>query len=205
MEDFKKYLKKGDRVLDWGCGHGRLIKLFDGLEISYYGVDQSVGLLKIAKKMFQQEISEGKVHFFSTERRQKNFPPGFFDTVFMIASFHHLPDVTTRQDLLAKITRELKSKGWLICLVWNLESDWSKKKMEKDWKKIGSHDFLIPWKNPAGVVEATRYYHSFKQDELQELLQTAGFVIQKMDYVDQKLAISDAKNGLNILAIAQKK
>ena len=41
--------EKRDRILDVGCGWGRLI-VAQGIKINYTGVDQSSASLKIAKK-----------------------------------------------------------------------------------------------------------------------------------------------------------
>ena len=44
----KKYIQRGDKVLDVGCGNGRLLKVLEGVE--YLGVDGSEVLIKEAKK-----------------------------------------------------------------------------------------------------------------------------------------------------------
>jgi len=51
-EDLKplaEYVKDGDKVLDVGCGNGRLLELFQGKNADYIGVDSSEELIKIAK------------------------------------------------------------------------------------------------------------------------------------------------------------
>ncbi|MBI5221358.1 MAG: class I SAM-dependent methyltransferase, partial [Candidatus Magasanikbacteria bacterium] len=107
LKPFKKLVKDGQNILDWGCGNGRLISLFEDKKIKYFGLDQSDELLKCAKEKWDKEIKIGKVKFFSTASRAKNFSPNFFDLAFLIASFHHLPDETTRLDILNKIYFEL--------------------------------------------------------------------------------------------------
>ncbi|PIX02803.1 SAM-dependent methyltransferase, partial [bacterium (Candidatus Gribaldobacteria) CG_4_8_14_3_um_filter_42_11] len=41
-------VKDGDKVLDVGCGNGRLVKAFENKKISYLGVDNSEKLIKLA-------------------------------------------------------------------------------------------------------------------------------------------------------------
>ncbi len=203
LEEFKKYIKDGQSILDWGCGSGRLVFLLQNKEVNYVGTDQSDKLLKIARKNFKKEIKDGWVKFFSTAAKKKKFPANFFDLVFMIASFHHLPDKPSRLGLLVDVYKQLKPKGKLIITVWNLESDWAKGKINSGWQKIGENDFLIPWKNPEGEILAHRYYHHFPKEELGGLLTEAGFKIERLDYGEQT-NWSDKKGGRNLIAVVRK-
>lgn len=203
LEWLKKFVKNGQNILDWGCGNGRLIFLLKGKKVHYFGTDQSNGLLKIARKNFKKEIKEGWVKFYSTAKKKKKFSQNFFDLIFMIASFHHLPDKQSRLELLGDVYQQLKSSGKLIITVWNLESDWAKKKMDNSWEKIGENDFLIPWKNPQGEVIANRYYHHFSKEELVGLLKESGFKIESAEY-GEKATWTDKKGGRNLIVVASK-
>lgn len=202
IRPFIKYIKNGQNVLDWGCGNGRLLSLFSDKQINYFGLDQSDGLLNIAKEKWAKEIKSKKAKFFSTAVRAKNFDKDFFDLAFLIASFHHLPDEITRLDLLKKIYQELKPKGKIVLTVWNFESDWAQNKLKKDWEKMNENDFIIPWKNGKGEMIVKRYYHHFSQPELKSLLKRAGFRNIKMSY-DSNVKFT-GKTGRNIVAIASK-
>src|SRR3990167_8320366 len=50
FEKFLKYVPLGAKVLDVGCGNGRLLKLFANHPVEYTGVDSSVQLVELAKK-----------------------------------------------------------------------------------------------------------------------------------------------------------
>jgi SAM-dependent methyltransferase len=206
-EQFRPYVKDGQCIMDWGCGNGRLISFLKSKDIRYYGLDISQGLLKFAKKNHQTPANKGKVSFFCTAHREKKFKDDFFDLVFMVASFHHLPDKKTRLNLLKKTYRELKAGGFLLMSVWNLESKWAKKKLirssKSGWKKLADNDFMIPWKSPEGKIEVERYYHNFSKTEIEELLKSAGFKIVKNDYC-QKTNWTDGKEGRNLVIIAEK-
>lgn len=204
LEQFKPFIKDGQRVLDWGCGNGRLLYIMEDKDVEYFGLDQAAKLIAIAKKIQAEAVKSGKAKFFSTAFKEKKFPTEYFDIVFMIASFFHLPDKKTRLKLLKKTYNELKPEGYLIMTVWNLDSEWAKKKIKaKKWKKIGDHDFVIPWKNPDGKVEAERYYHAFKKNELKELVESVGFKIETLNYYNQN-NWSDSKGGRNLVLIASK-
>ncbi len=197
------HVKSGQNILDWGCGNGRLVHLLADRNVKYFGVDQSCELLKHAQHRFPKEIKAGWVKFFLTDKKPKKFPADFFDLVFMVASFHHLPSVDTRLKLLRDIYKEMKTGGKLIMTVWNLSSEFAKQKESKGWREVGDNDFIIPWKNPQGEVEVERYYHNFSQDELGELLLKVGFKIERLDYFATTTWV-DKKGGRNLVAVAEK-
>ncbi len=204
LKRFAPFIQDGQNILDWGSGNGRLILLLKNRKVKYFGVDQSVELIKIAEKKYQQEIQSGWVSFFCVEKQEKKFPADFFDLVFMIASFHHLPDQTSRLKLLQKIYQEMKPGAKLVMTNWNLGSDWAKGRIAaKKWKTIGDHDFIIPWKNSIGEIETERYYHWFTPEELSSLLIKAGFQVELMEY-DQGGKSSNAQQGRSLLTLAVK-
>ncbi len=201
---FRRFIKDDQNVLDWGCGNGRLIQCFKGKKAHYFGVDQSRELIKIARRNFASAVKEGRAKFFSVPGGIKKFPDNFFDLVFMISSLFHLPTPETRLALLEKVNRQMKAKAKLVILVWNLESDWAKEKMKKDWKKISANDYLIPWKSPDGQKICDRYYHHFTRAELKDLLSQAGFAVWKMEFMGNG-TWSDNKGGRNLVTVAIKK
>ncbi len=203
LEQFKPIIQDGQYILDWGCGNGRLLLMLQDKKIHYFGVDQSQGLLKIAKKKYADLIKNGLVKFFCTAHKAKKFPSEFFDLVFMVASFHHLPDKKTRLNLLKNVYKEMKTGGKLIITVWNLASNWAEEKIKRGWKKVGKNDYLIPWKNPEGKVETERYYHHLDKEELRGLLEGVGFKIERLDYYS-KSNWTDKKGGRNLVVIAAK-
>jgi len=204
LKQFEPLVIDGQNILDWGSGNGRLILLLKGKKVKYFGVDQSEELIKIAKKKHAEKIKDGSVKFFCTAKKDKKFPDEFFDLVFMVASFHHLPDETSRLKLLKKVYKEMKPGAKLIMTNWNLGSTWAKKKIvKKGWKIIGGNDFIVPWKNPQGEVEAERYYHLFTPSELQKLLEESGFRVERMDYDEQGQA-TDKRGGRNLVTVAKK-
>lgn len=201
LAQFRPFLADGQQVLDWGCGNGRLLYLLKDFDLSYYGVDQSRNLLKEAKK--NPLIEFQRAQFFCTANKDKNFEKDFFDIVFMIASFHHLPDEKTRLALLKKTFKEMKSGASIIMTNWNLESDWAKAKLKKDWDDMGDGDYFIPWKDHEGKVLANRYYHHFDKDEISDLLKQAGFKVQTNYFASGSTKVTK-KEGKNLVTIAKK-
>ncbi|MDO8499309.1 MAG: class I SAM-dependent methyltransferase [bacterium] len=203
LKDFESLVQPGQNILDWGCGNGRLILLLKTKKVKYFGLDQSEELVKMAEAKYAAELEQGWVKFTVGTLAEQNFTPDWFDLVFMIASFHHLPDRSHRLELLKLVYTLMKPGGRLIMTNWNLGSDWAKAKIARsDWTAIDEHNFLIPWKNPDGVIEAERCYHLFMPDELSELLTEVGFTVERMDYGDA--TFSDSKGGRNLVTVAIK-
>ena len=196
---FRDLIAEGQNILDWGCGNGRLLYLFDGLRVNYFGVDQSNEQLKMARKNFPAKTAK----FFCNAHKEKKFPENYFDVAIVIASLHHLPNPKSRLEVLKKIYRETKSGGKLALTVWNLSSDWAKAKLKQDWKKIGKNDFFIPWKDQGGKLVAERYYHNFEKKELAGLLEEAGWKNAQL-YYNTGDKRTGKKEGRNLVAVAEK-
>jgi ubiquinone/menaquinone biosynthesis C-methylase UbiE len=203
LRQFIPFIASGQRILDWGCGNGRLVYILQNKGVEYIGTDQSSGLLEQAEKIFEKEIREGSVKFICTENGEVEFPKNYFDLIFMIASFHHLPDEANRLQLLQKVFKEMKTDGKLIITVWNLESDWAKEKLEKGYKKMGENDYLVPWKTKEREVLVERYYHHFTKEELSGLLSQAGFEVEEMYFESRGNKVGE-KERRNLVVIASK-
>lgn len=178
LDFFKEYLPGKMRVLDVGCGNGRLLKFFKDCEIvSYLGIDNSKELLSCAKKQHR-----GKNMLFKEgDAIDLKVKPSNYDAVFLIAVLHHIPSRELQLKALAEISNALAPDGLLYLSVWNL---WRLKSLpyfgkaflryvfsrgDFSWK-----DLMIPWgKNPPKM----RFAHAFSLKELLRLLQDAGFEI----------------------------
>jgi ubiquinone/menaquinone biosynthesis C-methylase UbiE len=111
---FESFLHPSDRVLDLGCGNGRLLDFLHGKIADYTGLDISQKLLQEARKKY----SHG--HFLVGDMLSLPFPDAFFDVVFCIASLHHIPSRDFREKVILEIKRVLKPQGFFILTVWNL-------------------------------------------------------------------------------------
>ncbi|MDD1702546.1 MAG: methyltransferase domain-containing protein [Methanoregula sp.] len=107
-------IKKGDRVLDVGCGTGRLIeyivKAF-GNSVELVGLEPSEHRIKIAHK---KVAAYPNVSFKTgSDRDLRNFPDNSFDIVYINSVFHHIPNTAAKAAALVYIHRILKSGGKL--------------------------------------------------------------------------------------------
>lgn len=203
LERFASYAREGDRVLDFGCGNGRLARLFHGKNIFYIGADQSGGLIARAREKYAEE--KGSIEFVLLTDDVLPFPDASFDCVFSIAALHHIPSTQERERTLRELHRVLKPGGRLVITVWNL---WQKKYRElivrHMIKKLitGSpldfFDVLIPWKTNSRETMAERYYHCFTMWELMRRIRKSGFRVNERGY------FGGATNRFNMYAVATK-
>ena len=179
-------VKTGDRVLDFGCGNGRLVGFLEGNYKKYVGVDISQKLIDIASQKYNSEKTEFVK--LSSDFYTLPFKDNCFEIIFSIAVFHHFPSKEYTSIIAKELYRVLKPGGKIVITVWNL---WQKqylkyhKKSKKEWI-----DAEIPFKSGNKVFR--RYHHPFKTGELESFFQEAGFETLK------------AEEGWNLLYIGEK-
>lgn len=198
---FKGFVDQGQKVLDLGCGNGRLYELLRDKGIDYYGTDVSEELIGIARASYP----EGK--FKGSDPLKIPFESAFFDAVFCIAVFHHIPSKEFRIEFLEECKRVLKPGGFLIITAWNLyqkKTGWRLLLKHSALKLLGQSkldfkDILFPWKDSSGKPLTERYYHLFTKREITGLLNKAGFQVKQSGI----LARQNSKEN-NIYAVAIK-
>lgn len=209
LEFIANYAKKGEKVLDFGCGNGRLLKLFPDKDIDYLGVDVSQNLVDVAKKHYQKQTFQ-KINPLQITLP---FADDFFNTIFSIAVFHHFPSKKYREDVAKELYRITKKNGYIVITVWNL---WQKKYIKNiidNWiNKIylnfgGStlvedvqysgqldwNDCYISFTNNEGK-KFQRFHHAFTKCELRKLFASTGFKVEKCAII----------KGRNILLVCKK-
>lgn len=199
----KKFVQNGDKVLDLGCGNGRLLELFSDKKINYTGADSSEKLVEIAKNRYENNtiLSSGsQCSFVVGDALNLPFEDDVFDKIFSVAVFHHIPSKEFRLQFLREAKRVLKKDGFLIIMVWNL---WQKKGIWRFVKftflklvglsRLDFGDVLVPWKK-----KTQRYFHSFTRRELKKVAVEAGFSIEEIGLLTRKAG------HFNIYIIAKK-
>lgn len=219
LEEIKRYIKEKDKILDFGCGHGRLLLFLKNMNVDYVGVDVSPKIISIAKKNFP------KYTFQVVDKLRLPFSDSFFNVICCVATIHHIPSFKLRKSLLKEFKRLLKKDGVLILTSWYL---WKGKKgavfkyilkwylaklkyfvfkkdteigLGKEKVKINEIDFkdiFIPWKNDRGEIIAYRYFHAFSKKELARLVEKAGFRIKELKILKR------GKRFANIFLVAIK-
>lgn len=206
MVKLAEQIKDGDKILDAGCGNGRLLRAFGEKKIDYVGIDNSKELAKTAANNFQIPITNNQTNYksqFSNKIKNTKFILGDiieldkfkennFTYVFCVAVLHHLPGKDLRVKALKQMKNKISNNGRIIITVWNL---WSQLKFRKLifkyglLKLIGKNnmnfgDILFDWQNNQGQPLSRRYYHAFTKKELKKLAVSAGLKIEKL-YKDE--------------------
>lgn len=103
-------LRPGERVLDVGCGSGRLVPLIleaVGSGASLVELDFAPGMVEQARR----KTDDPRVTFQVGDAHDLPFPDGDFDRVIALALLPHLDDPGMA---LREFRRVLKPGGWLV-------------------------------------------------------------------------------------------
>lgn len=195
MEPLYNYALSGEKILDLGCGNGRLLQIFKEIDIDYTGADSSEKLIEIARKNYPN------AKFEVADALHLSFPNNYFDKIYSVAVLHHIPSKELRLKFLEGVKRILKPDGMLILTVWDL---WQWRKTKKLFKfallkllgrsKLDFKDIFVPWQK-----NCQRYVHCFTEKELKALIKKAGFKIKE----NGTLKMPDSKEN-NIYIVARK-
>ena len=195
LEPLYNYALPREKVLDLGCGNGRLLQIFKEIDIDYTGVDSSEKLIEVAKKLYPN------AKFQVADALHPPFPTNHFDKIYSIAVLHHIPSEELRIKFLEGVKRVLKRDGLLILTVWDLWRWWKLGPILKfttlkalGRSKLDFKDIFVPWR---GMCQ--RYIHCFTQGELESLIERAGFKIKEVGI----LTIPQSKEK-NIYIVAKK-
>ncbi len=164
IEKFIKSLPYQSLILDIGCGNGRNMQ-FDNY--NFIGLDNCCGFLKICRMK----------KFNVIECDMINIPLGdnLFDGIICIASFHHLSNFENRLQSLKEMKRLIKKSGKIMISVWSINQPL---KTKKTFNKYGN---TIVTYNKFGKIY-DRYYYIFQINEILNLFNLVGFILNKHFY-----------------------
>ncbi|MBI4359430.1 MAG: class I SAM-dependent methyltransferase [Candidatus Nealsonbacteria bacterium] len=192
---FNDYTKNEDKILDVGCGIGRLLEIIGHKDIEYLGIDSSAGQLQEAKRRHPDRS------FSLANATRLPSLDDSFDKVFLVSVLHHIPGKELQRRVVGEAVRVLKPGGLLFLSVWRprffvlvksvLKHSFLKliRRSKLDWL-----DVMIPWGR-----KTKRYYHLFRLKELQRLIRNSG-----LEIVKSGVAKSEKGRRLNLYLIARK-
>lgn len=158
-EKFLQLVRKGNKILDAGCGPGRDSHYFSSQGLRVVGVDLSTKLLEIARKIAPQ------VEFFKQDLRHLNFPPESFTGIWACASLLHLQRVEILP-VLKGFYELLSSNGILFIMV-------KSGKGEADVKEKLSNNL-------------SRHFTYYEIEELKQLILKAQFHLIDIYFWNEK-------------------
>lgn len=198
------YLHPTDKILDVGCGNGRVADLTDKIKADYTGLDLSGELIAIARKLHPQQ------QFVVGNMMHTDFADNTFDAIMMIASFCHIPSKAHRIQTLQEMSRITKPGGILMMTNWN-KYQWrfaglrarSLLNLLRGRNQLDYGDMLVPWKNQQRGVITQRYYHFFTAREMIRLARAANLTLIDQYYETQ--GTHRGKHGAaNMVTVLQK-
>lgn len=167
-------VKRDDRVLDIGCGNGRLFPLIKGMNAEYTGIDYSEKLISEAEHLHRGG------EFVVGNALALPFSNNTFDLVYSFAVIHHIPGRELRVQFVREAARVLRKDGILVLSAWNLWafhhlgdiiSTACKSVLGLSPLDVG--DLMLTF----GKNKKPRYLHAFTKRELHQLLAENGFTL----------------------------
>ncbi|KAK6341103.1 tRNA methyltransferase, has a role in tRNA modification [Orbilia brochopaga] len=179
VHKFLSDLSPGAVGVDIGCGNGKYLNV--NTDIFIVGSDRCKHLVEIAKGHSVTQDTITSDILCPPQRSHR------FDFALSIAVIHHLSSAARRIEAISSILGLLKPAGEAKALlyVWALEQKTSR----RGWDEGSAQDVLVPWVlskqfaeskkgEPHGAADAVepifRYYHLYKNGELEENVRSAG-------------------------------
>jgi ubiquinone/menaquinone biosynthesis C-methylase UbiE len=147
-------VKAGDKVLDVGCGPGRLVLAACervGLSGEAHGIDPSAQMIALAtRKASKAGLS---ARFVQAAAEDLPFDNGHFDAVTSSLVIHHIPGEDLKRKAFGEMRRVLKDGGRLLVV-----------------------DFVVPQSGPLHPLAKLlgAHMHATTIDDYPELMERAG-------------------------------
>ncbi|MDE1874413.1 MAG: class I SAM-dependent methyltransferase [Candidatus Micrarchaeota archaeon] len=151
---FAESFTRNAKVLDVGCGSGKVAALLSNYGLRVIGIDISKNMLKLAKE------NSPKSRFYLMNMKDMNFPTKSFDGVISLYAIIHLPR-RYHYEVLKRMYKFLKPGGKLLISVGRSDS--------KEWFEENWHGGRMYWSH-------------FSRKKNEDLIANAGFKI-KHSYV----------------------
>lgn len=199
-----KYLREGDKILDIGCGFGKISLELASLGYSITGIDinaEAVKLSKaIAKSLDLNKKTKGKVEFKVGNASALPFRESSFDFAVMQAFLTSVPNPQERFRIIQEAFRVLKPEGYLYLAEfgqnWHLKL--YRKRYLQDFSVTKEEGSFLALNPKTGEIEFIA--HHFSEKELVFLLIDCGFEIDYFKVEELKTRTGNKINGFVIVA-----
>jgi 2-polyprenyl-6-hydroxyphenyl methylase/3-demethylubiquinone-9 3-methyltransferase len=130
LQALRRQLPVGGRVLDYGCGPGRMSRLLARHGYSVVGVDPSAGMIAEAERMPQEGIP---LRFRVAGSEGADLDPGAYDAIVCSSVIEYVRDP---ENLLKNLRRALAPRGVLVLSYSNSLSLWRAYAIRRYRKKL---------------------------------------------------------------------
>jgi len=183
------------RVLDIGCGNGRLATFLlearaqdEGLD--YLGVDACAAMVDIARSRHTSASGPAHVDRLRFECARAPAPhaaTGAFDLVAAFGVLHHVAGFEARRALLHWLARRLAPAGVLALSFWRFGERARFDRKRRAWRRVDgvdparleAGDHLLGWRE----TNELRYCHASSDEEIARLLRGLPLRVHA-DYLD---------------------
>ncbi len=190
---FAKYIKEGNRALDFGCGTGRSTRYLRELGFEAQGVDIDPNMLEMAVK----EDPHGKYRLIENEKIPQR--DSYYDLVFSTLVLLEIPKLEKMKIVFEDVYRTMRFNGVFIVLTVNddfYEHEWvSINTNYQENKKLLSGD-VAKVKIKEINLELNDFY--WKKEDYRKIANEAGFSIV------EELCPKANTNDKNIAWISEK-
>lgn len=214
LDFYKSYCNKTDKILEIGCGTGRILNVLlqEGCRLT--GIDISLEMLDKAREKYYHQIQNGKLvlinHNFETDRCSDHF-----DRILL--TFYTFNYILNRPvDFLSNIKSSINENGLLLMDLFypnalydkTIDGKWIDKELCIDGqtnkirdcrtmdKDIEHRQQVFSINDTETIIDTVRKYYS--PSTLKDMLETAGFsnIEFSYDYDHRKFAETIDESGL---------
>jgi len=205
---FLENIRSGMKVLDVGCGSGRLLSELSDKKIKYLGLDFSEVLVKQAKKRFPSR------RFWVRDVTDKSGwrQVGQHKVTICLGVLHHIPDRARQHEVLRQMFLHTKPNGLMILSVWNL---WQLRFWGQHLKQLpgkishGNLSYLwVPYAVSDGqkiIKKVDRFTKAFLPGELLRLVKQVGYQVDTFYYASADKTHLPIWQGRNFCLLARKR
>jgi 2-polyprenyl-3-methyl-5-hydroxy-6-metoxy-1,4-benzoquinol methylase len=182
------YIPQRARVLDVGCGNGRLALLLDRERpgATYLGVDAVEELVELARTQSAQlgAVSTGfRVADVARPGWSETLDDTSFDCVAALAVLHHIPSSDLRVQAMCELAGLLEPGGRLILSTWQFLDSARMRRKIVAWSEVGiaeealePGDYLLDWKREG---RGLRYCHLVDEAEVGQLAAASALRVRE--------------------------
>jgi tRNA (cmo5U34)-methyltransferase len=182
------HVPRAVRVLDVGCGNGRLIEPLRerfAERLTYTGIDASEPLLAIAGARYPQVQARFARVDFVGEPPERALPEGPFELVALFGVLHHVPGEAERQAMIRVAVARLAPGGVLAFTLWRFDDSVRfarrcldlrarqalARQLSFDADQLEPGDQLLRW---GEADTGVRYCHFCDEAEIERLIAAAA-------------------------------
>jgi SAM-dependent methyltransferase len=187
----------GSRVLEIGCGDGKVGRRLAARGCAYVGVDVSNAMIARAKEFTENwrtgEFSNSQILFFQadvlTPSWSKIIEGQPFDWILAFAVLHHLPGAETRARVVRECAARLAEGGRLVFSNWQFTRSERLRARVRSWEELGlnaeqveANDYVLSWERKGR--RGLRYVHLLDEAEARQLAAQANLRVLEVFSAD---------------------